>query len=279
MRSIFLKIRAERVKVVKKSISLLLLLALLLGLCACGGEQGPYRVLETIGQKHYGLVFRQGDKLAAPVNAAMSVLAANGTLSQLSTGWLGSDIISLEGDAEALMQLQMAQAIEPRILIVGVEEDFRPLSFSEGEGYIGMSADIAGKIGELLGWEIRLQPISGSEIGPQLASGNIDCALGFGVEKIDTAKYDVGSCYMTTDISVAVRGDSEIKKLKDINQQRVGTIQDESVIAAAQADEKLARYASGATRYLTAARCMNALDNGWCAAVVMDSIMLKEYFR
>lgn len=263
----------------KKFICLLLATAFLLCLCACGGDEGPYRVLETIGEKQYGLIFRKGDKVSEPVNAAMSVLAANGSLTQLSIGWLGEDIIGLEGDIEALMQLEMAAPIETRVFIVGVEKDARPLAYTEGEGYIGMSCDLAKAIGELLGWEVRLQPILSDELETQLSSGNIDCALGFGVEGIDTGKYDVGSCYMKSSIQVAVRSDSEVKKLRNLDGMKVGTVLDDSFIRAAQSNEKLAKYADSATTYFSVTRCFNALDKGWCAAVALDEIALNAYFK
>ncbi len=263
----------------KKFICLVLAVLMLLCLCACGDEEGPYRVLETIGEKQYGLVFRKGDKVAVSVNGAMSVLAANGSLAKLSTGWLGEDIICLEGDAEALMQLEMAAPIEERVLIVGVEKDARPIAYTEGEGYVGMSCDIAKAIGELLGWEVRLQPILSSEIETQLSSGNIDCALGFGIEGIDGSKYDIGSHYMSSPIAIAVRPDSELKKLKSLEGLKVGTVLDDSFIDAVKADEKLAKYAQSATTYLSVARCFTALDNGWCAAVALDEIAIKAYFK
>jgi len=90
----------------RKIISALLILALVFSLCAltaCGdGDSKAYRVIETIGTKEYGSVCRYGDKAAAVVDAAMQVLSANGTLSSISVDWLGEDLISIEGDAEAL---------------------------------------------------------------------------------------------------------------------------------------------------------------------------------
>ena len=160
---------------------LLLLFLLLPGLAGCGGDDSqPYRVIEKLGTVQYGTVFRAGDRSAEPVIAAVRVLAANGKLSELSSGWLGSDIICLDGDAAALDDIR--PALEARTLIVGVEESFCPIAYESDGEYIGLAVDMAKAIGELLGWEIRIQPISGTQLSAQLASGNIDCALGFGVE-------------------------------------------------------------------------------------------------
>ena len=50
-----------------------------------------------------------------------------------------------------------------------------------------------------------------------------------------------------------------------------------AVLAAVRSSEKLTKFASGATEYLSIERCVNALDMGWCAAIVMDSLMLSYY--
>jgi len=269
----------------RKIISALLILALVFSLCAltaCGdGDSKAYRVIETIGTKEYGSVCRYGDKAAAVVDAAMQVLSANGTLSSISVDWLGEDLISIEGDAEALVKLgeTLEEPIAPRKLIVGVEADMKPISFTEAGTTVGMSPAIAYAIGDLVGWEIQIIPISDGEVGTHLSAGNIDCAMGFGTENINAEKYSVGLSYMESEIALAVYSDSEVKKIKDLKEQRVGTICDPSVQSAILANEKLTKYASGATVYLSTTRCMNALEKGWCGAVALDSLLLSRYFN
>ena len=46
--------------------------------------------------------------------------------------------------------------------------------------------------------------------------------------------------------------------------------------AVLKSSEKVTRYADGATVYLSPLRCVRALDNGWCAAIAMDEIMLEH---
>lgn len=264
-------------KTLKKRAALFLAAALLLCLCACGGETGPYRVLETVGEKQYGLVYRQGDKLAAQVSAAMSALAADGTLSQLSTKWLGSDRACLAGDAAALEALG---TVEKRTLIVGVQSDCRPMSCDDGSGnYTGMSVDIADAVGERLGWDVKIQPIGAGELAAQLSSGNIDCAVGFGIESLDPAKFTAGSCYLKSAVSVVVPSSSDIRSLRGLKGGRIGAVKDPSIVALTEKDAKVVKYAVPVTAYLTPARCLSAMANGWCSAVAMDDIMLAEYFK
>lgn len=256
----------------------LLALVLALSLCACSkDEYGSYRVVELVGVKQYGTVCRVGDRAARTVDAAMQVLAANGTLSSISAQWLGQDVICLDGDAEALSLLE--EEIQPRTFIVGVETDLKPISYTDASGaVVGMSVDIALALGQLLGWEIVIIPISDGDIGTHLSAGNIDCAMGYGIEALSASDYALGSCYIKSDIAIAVPADSEISTLKDLKGLRIGTVNDPSVTAALEANEKVVKYADGATTYLSSTRCMTALEKGWCAAVAMDSLCLDAYF-
>jgi ABC-type amino acid transport substrate-binding protein len=260
-----------------KLLALLLVFAALLPLSACSNDgELPYRIIETVGKANYTTAYRQGDKVAAQAEAAMSVLAADGTLSRLSQEWLGQDISCRAGDKDALAKLSLPP--EPRTLIVGVDEAFYPLSYTDGDGYIGMNVDIAQALGALTGWTIRIQPISPADLAAQLGSGNIDCALGFDVSQLDTSKFTVGECYMQSDIVLAAASDSDVKRVKDLKGLKIGAVKGTSAIPVLAANDKVVKYADSITAYLSPVRCINALKNGWCAAIAMDSIMLRSYF-
>lgn len=260
----------------KKTISLFLALLLLLSFCACGREDDSrYRTLEVVGQKHYCCICRGGDKLAPVVNAALETLAGNGTLSALSAARLGSDRISLDGDVGALDALE--ELPEPRTLIFGVESDFYPVAYMENGEVKGLCADIAAAIGTLLGWDVMVLSIGPDEVGDQLNSGNIDCALGFDFALVSASKYAVGDCFMESDLILAAPADSEIRRVRDLKGCRVGTVNDPTILKAVRSDEKLTKYADGATEYLSLPRCLDALDKGWCSAVVLDALMLAFY--
>lgn len=262
-------------KTVRKISALLCVAALLLCLCACG-DKGEYKIIEKLGEKNYISAFRLDDALAQPVTAAISVLAANGELSRLSQQWLGEDLTTLKGSADALEKLE--GDFGERTLIVGVESDHAPLSYYEGDELVGMSVDLANAVGSLLGWEIKLQPISADEVETQLSSGNIDCALGVGSGTVSSSKYTVGETYMSSTMVVAVSSDSKVGKLRDLKGEKIGSIQDPDVLAAISGNDKAVKYVDSVTVYLSPTRCVNALSQGWCSAVAMDSIMLEHYF-
>lgn len=268
-------LRGCRMKTAKKILALLLSLALALCLCACGEEGSVYTIIGAVGEKQYGTIFRLDDRIAEPVRAAMSVLAASGELSVLSTQWLGQDSICLSGSADAIAQLE--EPPQPRVLIVGVEEDTVPLAYLRDGEYAGMSVEIAKAIGRVLGWEIRLQPISSQDIAAQLSSGNIDCALGFGLSSVSADAYTLGECYMTSDIVIMTKTDYDVHRIKDLDGEKIGSVKDAAVLSALENNEKIVKYVDSVTAYLSPTRCINALNNGWCAAVAMDRIMIKAY--
>lgn len=260
----------------RRALALLLAVILLFSLCACGDkETRAFRPLHTVGQRDYTVVHRAGDSLAPVVEAAVSVLAANGTLTAISWQWLNADLVSLEGDPEALAPY--TQALEPRSVIVGVDNHFNPLSYDENGQMTGLFVDVAKAIGSLLGWEIKFQPIPRNELGAQLSSGNIDCAVGFDARLVSADSYSVGEGFLRSDIVLAVRSGSEIKSVKDIDGRRVGIVDDTAIERLLRSDEKLSKYSSGSTTYVSARQCVKAMDMGWCRAVVMDNIMLSYY--
>ena len=260
----------------KRILALLLVLALLPCLSACGKQElGVFRPLEVIGTKKCGVICRKGDQIAPVIDAGMRVLSANGTLSAISFQNLGRDAVKLDGDLGALEALD--RELAHRVLIVGVHTNLRPLAWEENGEMRGMSVDIARHLCSLLGWELRLQPILETEIDTQLASGNIDCALGFDGALVKADKFEPGVSYMESSIVVAVRSESALRRLKDLKGRHVGTVEDPLVQSALKASEKLTKYAVGAYVYTSALRCVNAMDGGYCGAVVMDSLLLSYY--
>ena len=263
----------------------LLSLAILGALGGCGqDESAPFRVLEELGARDYAVICRLNDRIAPQIDEAMNTLAAEGTLSSLSLRWLGRDAVTLKAkakeaagepeDAENAQEQEGAE--EPRVLIVGVETDAAPLSFSQNGSLGGLHVDIAAALGETLGWEVRYQPISAGEVETQLSSGNIDCALGFDPDAVRPEKYSVGVTFLHSEIVLAVQQESPVRRLRDLKELTVGTPDDPLITALVRDDESLTKYAAGATVYRTPRRCLEALETGLCAAVVLDRMMLEH---
>lgn len=260
----------------KRIFAFILVAALCLGLAGCGEEQiGSYTVLEEIGTKQYASIYRLDDVVAPVVEAALSNLTASGTLSRISGTWLGSDKILTQGKADALSEVEIPAS---RTLNIGVDTDAPPFAYTDASGNLcGFSVDAANAVGSLLGWSVKIIPVKSSEIETQLSSGNIDCALGFDPECVDAAEYTLGEIFMESAIVLAVPESSDVKNIRRIKGERIGTISDPALESAIAAHDKISKHSDGATVYLTPPRCISAMENGWCVAIVMDIMMLKAY--
>lgn len=260
----------------KRIFALILVAALCLGLGGCGKEEiGSYTVLEEIGTKEYAVIYRSNDVVPDVVEAAISSLAASGTVSHLAASWLGSsEYIDIEGDLSALSNIEMPPT---RTLIIGVDTDAPPFAYTNGENLVGFTVELGKAIGSVIGWDVKIIPVKSSEISTQLSSGNIDCALGFSPLCVDPEKYVVGTVLMESEIVLAVPEGSDVKNIRRIRGERIGTISDPALENAITAHTKISKHSDGATVYVTPPRCISAMENDWCVAIVMDILMLKAY--
>ena len=95
-----------------KYIALALVLCLMLPLAGCGKISGRYRILETLETQSFSIGFRDGDYVQYYVEAALKVLAADGTVQRLAMQWFGEDKTTFSKDISALEKVG-ATAITP----------------------------------------------------------------------------------------------------------------------------------------------------------------------
>ena len=67
-------------KMRRRVLALVLALCLALALAGCGKVSGRYRILETLETQSFSIGFRDGDYVQYYVEAALKVLAADGTV-------------------------------------------------------------------------------------------------------------------------------------------------------------------------------------------------------
>ena len=124
----------------KRIAALLLALALCFSCAACSKTVGSYRVVKTLGTEQFRIGFRDGDQAAVYVNAALKVLAADGTIHSLALKWFGTDNTTFDSDANALDALG---DIPQRTFIMGLNEERFPMSYADGDGYSGFDVELA----------------------------------------------------------------------------------------------------------------------------------------
>lgn len=256
-----------------KRLGLLFVIAgMLLGLSACGAS-GRYKNIKTLEDQKFYIGYRQNDAAGYFINCAVAVLAAEGTVSQISRTWFGDERLKFGEDAAAI---ENAGYIAPRELIIGVDENAFPASYLENGEYKGFDVELAKAACEKLGWEPKFISILPENAYVELSSGNVDIAWG-GMNLDEEAKnYSVIGPYMENSVIIAAR--SDVGGSLGGKTLYVDTTQSSMAVLDANAAvrDKLGKI----TRVnINAVSGFQSLDIGDCDALLTDSMALDYYNR
>lgn len=256
---------------------ILLVLALCLGLTACGGTRSAgYEIIARLDSEEFTIAFRSGDPTCDIVSAAVEEMAAEGLLTRLSVQYLGADYTCLEGNDNALDELGMEIPADKRLL-VGVTDGAAPLcSREESTGnFVGLIPDMVKSLAEKTGWEIVYMPISSDKVDVELASGNVDCAW-LPAAYSSSADYSLSPGWMENSHLLVVRKGSGLNKIRDLKNHNVG-ITDTTAEKALKDNSKIFDTLT-LWDYGNIKSCFTALAAGECDAIVIDSIVSAHYF-
>ena len=263
----------------KRLVCILLVLCVLLSMCACGGPSYGVNVVQTLVEQEYSLAFRTNDPLYFYVTAAISVLAAQGTVDSLSVKWLGSPALNFAKQADAL---ELLQPPEPQDLIIGVDTNAFPMAYVSNGEYWGLDVELAMAVCELLGWTLKIQPIEKENVYIELSSGNIDVAWGgiaLDPEEIEQGLYTQYGPYIQNDIVVATRNGSSVWNKLRLNGRKMCMPSTPEAKDALYTDEKLVKRLGQITRLSNGTtECFEYLYAGKCDVVLTDSTAL-DYFN
>ncbi len=122
---------------------------------------------------------------------------------------------------------------------VGFDAEFPPYGYMDektGE-YKGFDLDLAQKVCDKLGWELKKQPIDWDSKDNELNSGTIDCIWnGFTINGRED-EYTWSEAYVDNSQVVVVKKGSDIKKLDDLSGKVVAVQADSSALAALTGDD------------------------------------------
>ena len=263
----------------KKLLCALLALCLMLGLCACGGAGYGVNTVQVLVQQDYSLAFRNNDTVYFYVTAALSVLAAEGKVDELSMKWLGRSDINFAKQGDALEKLQPP---EPQDLILGVDINSFPMAYLSNGEYWGFDVELAMAVCDKLGWNLKMQTIEKENVYVELSSGNIDVAWGgiaLDPQEVEDGKYTQYGPYIHNDIVVAARNGSNVWNKLRLNGRKMVMCSTPEALDALNADPRLVKRLGQITRLAGGtAECFEYLYSGKCDVVLTDSTAL-DYFN
>jgi len=263
----------------KRLLCILLVLCLILGTCACGGYGYGVKEVQVLMEQDYSIAFRNNDPVYFYVTAAISVLAAQGKVDELSLKWLGrADAINFAKQADALEKLQPP---EPRTLTVGMDINSFPMAYISNGEFWGMDAELARAVAQLLGWELRFQEIEKENVYVELSSGNIDCAWGgvaINQEEVEDGKYIQYGPYIHNNIVIATRNGSPVWNKLRLNGRKMVMNSTPESMEALNTDERLSKRLGQITRLAGGTtECFEYLYSGKCDVVLTDSTAVMYF--
>lgn len=269
----------KKLRIISLILTALLLVSIL---SACGGEMFGYRVLTTVGSEKLALAFRQGDPISVLVPAALRELKNSGRVSELSVRWFGEDLTLIPAEADAvknaLAELGL-KAVPAREFILGVDSTAAPYSFASDKGIEGFDVDLAQAVCSLLGYKLKIQPISAQKAETELLAGNIDCAWGGMSFPATGDKITVTEPYFSTSHLLLVKSDSGVRRAKGLGGKIICMRDNIQIINSMEKNETLSDI-SFEKRFMTdGAACLRALDSGEADAVIIDEFAFQYIFK
>lgn len=265
----------------KRFISILLVISTMICLCACGSRRNVgYGVepVQVLVEQDYSIAFRNNDPTYYYVTAAISVLAAEGKVDELTRKWLGNEELNFAKQADALQNLREP---EPQDLIIGIDINSFPMAYVSNDTYWGFDIELAMAVCERLGWNLKMQQIEKENVYIELSSGNIDCAWGgiaINQDEIDEGKYIQYGPYIHNDIVVAARSGSAIWNKMRLNGRKMVMCSTPEALDALYSDEKLVKRLGQITRLAGGTtECFEYLYSGKCDCVLTDSTALAYF--
>ena len=256
--------------IMKKFLTLLLALAMVLSLAACGASApaAKLKILDTeYAVEDYAICVAKGNSLLADINKALGELKADGTLDAIVNYY-----ISGEGSAPAFQQNVAANA---PTLTMATNAYFPPYEYYESDKIIGIDADVAAAIADKLGMKLVITDMDFGAILAAVQTGKADMGMaGITVTEERKQSVDFSDTYATGIQSVIVKEDSDIKSIDDLyNNKKIG-VQENTTGDIYSTDDfgeaNVKRFSKGNDAIL-------ALKNGQIDAVIIDNEPAKAF--
>ena len=260
----------------KKFVTAILALAMVLSLAACGQKKTQLKILDTeYAIEDYAIaIAKENTALLDEVNAALAAITADGTAQKIVDKYIsGKDHdLTFQADAEGKPELIMA-----------TNAFFPPYEFYENDTVVGIDAEMAAAIADQMGRKLTI----------------VDTEFGSIIGGVQTGKYDMGMAGMTvteerqqsvnfsdsyaTGVQVVIlTEDSPIKSLDDLldagASYKAGVQQDTTGdIYLSDTPDNGGIGEDRVIRYKTGNEAVQALLTGKVDCVVIDQEPAKAY--
>lgn len=164
-------------------------------------QNDDIRILEEPFEvEDYAICVAKGSNLTAQMNAAISELKNNGTLQALMDYYI-------EGKEDAAPYESPADVDRSNgTLIMATNAAFPPYEYWEGEDVVGLDADFARAICDILGYELKIEDMDFDSIITAVSSGKADFgAAGMTVTEDRLQSIDFTDSYCTATQVIIVR--------------------------------------------------------------------------
>ena len=288
----------------KKYFALLLALCMIFVLCACGAAETTapaedsadtaaadvsYVMLdEPISTEQYGIAFKKGnEELRDAVLAGVYQLFKDGTMQEIAAkpDYALADMLCLD-EANAIefdMDSASPEMKARATLTVGFDAEYPPYGYKDektGE-FTGFDLEMAEKVCEIYGWELKKQPIDWDSKDMELNSGSIDCIWNGMTMTGREPDYTWSDAYVDNSIVMLTRSDTGIKTLDDLAGKRVVTQAGSSALTALTEGDsvELAETFDSLEQTPDYNSAMLGLDSGLYDAVAIDIGVAMYYLN
>lgn len=274
-------------KILAAALSAVLLMTVGLAGCGQANKDAKYVILdEPLADEEYVIGFRKTDvALKEEVNKILSDLKVDGSLGEISTKWFGSDVTTVpETYEKAETTDDSLQKIKDKgELVLGLDDSFPPMGYrDEDQNIVGFDVDVATKVCEKLGVELKLQPIKWSSKEVELDTGNVDC-LWNGFTKNDEREeaMSLSVPYMTNRQVVVTMDSKGVSSLADLEGKEL-VVQGGSTAVDAlneHPEVKDTLKDGRATEVDDNVTALLDLKTSSAAAVLMDEVVARYYIN
>lgn len=260
----------------KKFVTALLALVMVLSLAACGEKKVQLKILDTeYAIEDYAIaIAKENTDLLAEVNAALTAITADGTAQKIVDKYISGTAhdLTFQADAEGKPELIMA-----------TNAFFPPYEYYENDTVVGIDAEMAAAIADQMGRKLTVVDTEFGSIIGGVQTGKYDMGMaGMTVTEERQASVNFSESYATGVQVVILREDSPINTLEDLldpsASYKAGVQQDTTGdIYLSDTAENGGIGEDRVVRYKTGNEAVQALLTGKVDCVVIDQEPAKAY--